>query len=81
MSWNFVRLHEIFFQADAESFTFLSWKTKKVYSLKKFFRPKSLNMPREIQKMAFAVLIFSEGFVEEHQEIILEDSWCNILFQ
>ena len=25
---------------------------------------KSLNMPREIQKMALAVLIFSEGFAD-----------------
>ena len=32
MSWNFVRFHEILFQADAESFSFLSWKTKKFYS-------------------------------------------------
>ena len=30
---------------------------------KKNLRPQSLNMPREIQKMAFAVLNFSEGFV------------------
>ena len=27
-----------------------------------FFKPKSLNVPRYIQKMALAVLIFSEGF-------------------
>ena len=32
MSWNFVRFHKIFFQTDAESFSFLSWKTKKFYS-------------------------------------------------
>ena len=32
MSWNFVRFHEILFQTDAESFSFLSWKTKKFYS-------------------------------------------------
>ena len=31
MSWNFVRFHEILFQTDAESFSFLSWKTKKFY--------------------------------------------------
>ena len=29
MSWNFVRFHEIQFQTAAESFSFLSWKTKK----------------------------------------------------
>ena len=32
LSWNFVRFHEIPFQTDAESFSFLSWKTKKFYS-------------------------------------------------
>ena len=32
MSWNFVRFHEILFQTDAESFSFLSWKSKKFYS-------------------------------------------------
>ena len=32
MSWMFVRFHEILFQTDAESFSFLSWKTKKFYS-------------------------------------------------
>ena len=29
MSENFVSFHEIQFQTDAESFNFLSWKTKK----------------------------------------------------
>ena len=29
MSWNFVRVHETLFHTDAESFNFLSWKTKK----------------------------------------------------
>ena len=32
MSWNFARFYEILFQTDAESFSFLSWKTKKFYS-------------------------------------------------
>ena len=31
MSWNFVRFHEILFQSDAESFSFQSWKTKKIF--------------------------------------------------
>ena len=40
MSWNFVRFQEIKFQTDAESFSFLSWKTNKFYSWKKkFFQP------------------------------------------
>ena len=43
MSWNFVRFHEIQFQIDAESFSFLSWKTKMFYSKKKFFRPLSIS--------------------------------------
>ena len=29
-----------------------------------FFKSQSLNMPRQIQKMALAVLIFSEGFAK-----------------
>ena len=32
ISWNLVRFHEIQFQTDAESFSSLSWKTKKFYS-------------------------------------------------
>ena len=32
LSWNFVRFHDFFFQTDSESFSFLSWKTKKFYS-------------------------------------------------
>ena len=32
LSWDFVRFHKILFQTDAESFSFLSWKTKKFYS-------------------------------------------------
>ena len=35
LSWNFVRFHEILFQTDVESFSFLPWKTKKVLFLKK----------------------------------------------
>ena len=37
-------------------------KQKSFIPKKMFFRPWSLNVPREIQKMAFAALIFSEGF-------------------
>ena len=37
LSWNFVRFHEIQFQTEPESFSFLSWKTKKFYSWKKYF--------------------------------------------
>ena len=32
LSWNFARFHEIQFQTEPESFSFLSWKTKKFYS-------------------------------------------------
>ena len=35
-----------------------------------FLRPQSLNMLREIQKMAFAVLIFSEGFEKSDRPIL-----------
>ena len=37
LSWNFARFHEIQFQTEPESFSFLSWKTKKIYSWKKNF--------------------------------------------
>ena len=37
LSWNFVRSHEILFQTDTESLSFLSWKTKKVLSPQKNF--------------------------------------------
>ena len=37
LSWNFVRFHEIPFQKVSESFTLLSWKTKKVLVSKKKF--------------------------------------------
>ena len=39
MSWNFVRFHKIYFQTDAESFSFLSWKTKSFIHKKIFFWP------------------------------------------
>ena len=32
----------------------------------------ALNMPREIQKMAFAVLIFSEGFGVSYNMVFIE---------
>ena len=35
ISWNFVRIHKILNQKDAENFSFLSWKTKKVLFLEK----------------------------------------------
>ena len=39
-SWNFVRFHETLIQTDAESFSFLSWKTKKSFIPKKIrFKP------------------------------------------
>ena len=37
LSWNFVRFHKIHFKTDAESFSFLSWKTKKFYFKKNNF--------------------------------------------
>ena len=44
LSWNFGRFCEILFQTDAESFSFLSWNTKKVLFLKKiFFKPFSIS--------------------------------------
>ena len=51
-----------------------SFMPKKIY-----FRLQSLNMPREIQKMAFAVLIFSEGF--EHNQKNLDSIDLADIFQ
>ena len=50
-------------------------KQKSFIPKKNFFRPQSLNMPREIQKMSFAVLIFSEGFVRNMAK--LQNKWHN----
>ena len=55
-----MRLHQILFQTDAESFSFLSEQEKS-------FIPKNISFrPKEIRKMAFAVLIFSEGFLKNN---------------
>ena len=62
MNWNFVRFHKILFQTDAESFSFLSWKTKKFYSQKNIFQAVVSKNAKRCQNVAFAVLIFSEGF-------------------
>ena len=59
MSWNFGRFHEIIFQADAESFSFLSWKTKKFYSKKKYFLGRC---QYQNKKTLFNDPISSEGF-------------------
>ena len=59
LSWNFARFHEILFQTDYESFSFLSWKTKKFYSKKKFFLSRCQNQ----NKKSFVYwLNFPEGF-------------------
>ena len=42
LSWYFVRFREILLQTDAESCSFLSWKTKK-FIPKKLFRPLSIS--------------------------------------
>ena len=42
MSWNFMKFYEILFQTDAESFSFLSWKTKKFYFKRKEKKKKAV---------------------------------------
>ena len=61
--WNFVRFHEILFETDSESFSFLSWKTKVKFR------------PREFQQMALAVPNFSEGFAFHH--LVFQGHWLN----
>ena len=56
LSWNFVSFHEILFQTDAESFSFLSWKTKQFYS---YFLGRS---QYQNKKPLFTDPIFSNGF-------------------
>ena len=42
MSWNFMRIYEIYFQTDAESFSFLILEKNKVSFQKKIFFGRSL---------------------------------------
>ena len=64
MCWNFVRFHEIYFQTDSESFSFLSWKTKKFYSKKKYIYISALfsKHTKIIPKDGASRLNFPEGF-------------------
>ena len=41
--WNFERFHENIFQTDAESFSFLSWKTGKFFTKNIFLKPLSIS--------------------------------------
>ena len=63
MSRNFVRFHEIQFQRDTESFSFLSWKTKKSFirKKKKIWAVFSKHA-KVIQKDGASRLNFPEGF-------------------
>ena len=70
LSWNFARFHKIQFQTEPESFSFLSWKTKKFYSWKnKFFKRLSISK----QKSFVYWLNFPEGFgFRKHIQILLQ---------
>ena len=59
MSWTFVRFHEIWFQTEPESFSFLSWKTKKDLFLKKLFLSRTAKID---PKDGISRLNFPEGF-------------------
>ena len=59
MSSNSVRFHEILFQTDAENFSFLSYKTKKFYSWKKYDLGRS---HYQNKKALFTDPIFINGF-------------------
>ena len=60
MSWKFVRFHEFKFQTEPESFSFLSWKTKKFIPKKNIFWAVP---PRCIQKMELADSIFQKVLI------------------
>ena len=57
-----MRFHHILVKQIMKVSAFYLEKQKSFIPKKIFFRPLAVNMPREIQKMALAVLIFSEGF-------------------
>ena len=59
MNWNFARLDEILNQTADENFSFLSWKTKKFYSKKKYFLSRC---QYQNKKALFTNPIFSESF-------------------
>ena len=63
IEWNFVRFHEISFQTDAESFSFLSWKTKKFCPYKKILLG---CCQYQNKKALFTDPILSEGFGQSH---------------
>ena len=54
-----MRIHEILLQTDAESFSFLSLKSKKFYSLKNYFLGRC---QYQNKKALFTDPIFSDGF-------------------
>ena len=59
---------KFFFKQMLKVSAFYLEKQKRFIPKKIFFKPLSLNMPKYIQKMALAVLIFSEGFAKHHNE-------------
>ena len=72
LSWNFARFHKIQFQTEPESFSFLSWKTKKKYSCKK-----TLNRCQfENKKALFTVSIFPKVLVFPSYKFPLDFSSC-----
>ena len=56
-------------------------KLKSFIPKKIYFRPQSLKMPRQFQKMALAVLIFSEGFAQGDQLYLNFISQNTLFFQ
>ena len=63
MSWNLVRFHEIHFQTNAESFSFLSWKRKMLFFQKVTICPPSLpSRTSRYPRLGCERL----GFVESH---------------
>ena len=78
MSWNFVRKFN--FKQKLKVSAFYLEKQKSFSSKKVFFKPKPLNMPRQIQKMALADIIFSEGFGSRRDKP-LTDMQANVSHQ
>ena len=75
LSWNFVRFLEILFQTDDESFSFLSWKTKKFYSYQWRFWVFPVKDPMLCIKGGGGPYFF--GLVEQIYWI----TWLNLFFK
>ena len=77
LSWNFVRFHDFFFQTDSESFSFLSWKTKKFYSKNKL-KPLSISIKFIKTKKLCLTTQFSVKFLKRSFDFSVIWAGCRL---